>query len=52
MNTTMKMAVGGYAYAFSPSEVKFNRAIDAVVALLDRWFFSPLLFRGGDASDF
>ena len=33
-------------------EINLNRAIDKFVALADRWFFTPILFRGGDASDF
>jgi hypothetical protein len=47
----MKMAVGGYAYAFSPSEVKINRALDKFVAWLDRWIVTRFLGAGGDASD-
>jgi hypothetical protein len=43
--------VGG-SVTLSPSEIIINRAIDKVVAWIDRWIVTPYFGVGGDASDY
>jgi hypothetical protein len=51
MNTTQVQSIRDAA-SLRRSEVQFNNAIDLIVAWLDRWFFTPVLGNGGDASDY